>query len=455
MTDSVKSADGLIRSAAKYSLGTTLYKLHVLLVLPIFVFAYSETEMGSLELALFVGGLAIALASFNLQAVVSHRYALSPAERRPIVAAQGLVSMATMTGVALVVSGFIVAAQSFLVPEIGDRSVLLVAVLVGSSLSALSGNCSVLFQLRSKPRWFNRLYLSWALIVLSGTAAAAMASDGAEGYAFSMIVAGIVSIGLTVVGLRAEIRSMRREPHWGTDLAAVVRSDIRRGATLLPLMLLGWLLLTVDRKILSVRADLAEVGIYGAAVRIANAVTVVLGPLQVAWWDIAMNRDEADVPGFLRRLLWLQGLGTLLFVSGAVVAGQGPIPALLGDWFQPGIRLVPTLVICATLLSGYVIPSALLTKDGRFRAMTAAYAAAVAANLTLNLVLAGPYGAVGATFANLVSYFLLTALTWLPVRSVLREATSGQALRIAAPYGISLVLALSALLIPSLVLTGW
>ena len=91
----------------------------------------------------------------------------------------------------------------------------------------------------------------------------------------------------------------------------------------------------------------------------------------------------------------------LVCVVGAILAGQGPLPSLLGDWFGPGVRYIPVLVVCATLISTYVLPYALLTRMGNYRAIVVAYAIAVASTW-INLALDRRYGAVGACVANLL-----------------------------------------------------
>lgn len=448
--------NSLLRSAASYGVGTTLYKAHTFALVAIFAFAFSAGEVGTLEVAAFAGGLGTALASFNLTVVVSERYARATGADRPGEVGLGLTTMLLVSGFWLVLAVPATFASGAALPELDGRRGLLMLSLVGAVLNALVGNMCVLLQLRSSPRGFNVLYSLWTVVVLGGTLGyVVLVSPRAEGFAWSTVAAGVVCTLAGIWYLRRELGAVLHLSDRVARVRATLRSDLRVAAGLLPLTLLGWALLFSDRKILSAAAGVEEVGVYGLAVRVANGATVLFGPLMAAWWDRSMNEDADATVATVRRLLQLLAATTLTFVLGAWLAGQSAFRGLLGDWFRPGVRFLPTLIVCAGLIAAYSMPSAMLTKQGRYRPMVVAMAAAVGVNVVLNLALDHRYGAAGASLANLAAYVTQNVVIWLPARDELRRALDGRRVRIVGLSATALVIALLILAFPSALITGY
>lgn len=426
------------------------------MLIPVFAYAFTAAEVGALEVAMFMGGLATALAAFNLNTTVSQRYTQAGIEDRPNQIALGLISMAATACITLAVAVPAGVLLLSVLPELDGRIALVELVLIGAVLNAFVGNMCVLLQLQSSSREFNLLYTLWAAIIVVCTVGfVAFVEPRAEAFALATTIAGVTCSVVGVVTMRDELARLAVIPGARSLVLATARLDLARATRLVPFLILGWALLFADRKILASAAGLDEVGVYGLAVRLASGVTVVLGPIQAAWWDASMNQTDDELPSTLRRVLHAQWIAACVFVVVAIIAGQGPIRDLLGDWFQPGVRYVPTLIVCATLMTAYVVPFALLTKAGRYTPMLVSMGLAVAVNIVLNLVLDSAHGAAGATAANLAAYVTLNVAAWWPLRRELREAALTRAGQIVGAMTISLTLALVVLFAPSLILSGY
>jgi len=446
----------LVRQALSYGLGTTLYKLHIVLLVPLFAFAFDAEEAGRLEIALFGAGLVSALSAANLNQVVSQRYTQSSREDRPFALGLGVVTTLVVAaggvGFAAILSIWFVAGA----PELEGRETLVVLALAGGALNALVGNLCVYFQLKSLPRAFNIVYAMWASIVLVGTFVYVLGIERrAESFAIATLCAGVICSVAAVARFRTELGIVRAQPESRALVRRTLSLDLRRSARLFPVIILGWALLFLDRKLLSSAAGVAEVGVYGLAVRVANGITLVLGPLGAAWWDAAMNQGPDEARATLRRSIRAHAVVMLACVIGAILIAQGPLPSLLGDWFGPGVRYLPVLVVCATLISTYIIPCALLTRDGRYGYIIGAHVAAVSVNVALNLLLDREYGAAGASAANLLAYLALNAVAIWPVRHEVAAALGGTRRSVMALMGAGCALALAALTMPSAILTGY
>ncbi len=448
--------NSLVRQAFSYSLGTTLYKFHIVLLVPLFAWAFTAAEAGRLEIALFGAGLVSAVSAANLNTVVSQRYAQAEPHDRSVALGLGVVTAVVVAliglGVALILSVWFTTA----VPELEGRSALAVLALLGAVLNALVGNLCVFLSLKSAPRAFNVTYSTWALIVLLGTALyLLLIGPRADSFIIATLIAGVVCTVLALTYFHAELHHVARHPLRRDLVRSALSIDLRRAARLLPLIFFGWALLFLDRKLLSSAAGVEEVGVYGLAVRVANGVTLIFAPLQVAWWDAAMNQAPDESRVTLRRSIRAHGLLLLVCVAGAVLLGQGPLPSVLGDWFQPGIRYVPVLVVCATLISAYTMPYALLTRRGKYGAIILAYATAVTVDIAGNLLLDTRYGAAGAAFANLLAYITLNAVAVWPVRDEVLRSLGPNRVQTASAAIAGTALALVALIMPTMVLTGY
>jgi O-antigen/teichoic acid export membrane protein len=446
----------LIQRALSYSLGTTLYKLHIVLLVPLFAYAFTAAEAGRLEIAMFTAGFMSAVAAANLSTVVSQRYVQSSLEDRPRALAFGVTSALFVTAVGMVVAIGLTATVAATVPELQGRSVLAGMALAGGVLNALVANLCLFLQLKSAPRAFNITYALWAAIVLVGTALYLLfIAPEAESFVLATLLAGVVCSVVGVAWFRAELRQVVRLPDRRSAVVSTLAIDMRRASRLLPLVILTWALLYMDRKILASLAGIEEVGIYGLAVRIANGVTLALGPLQAAWWDAAMNQSQTEARSSLRACLRAHAVIMVAAVAGSILFAQGPFPSLLGDWFGPGVRYIPVLVVCATLMSAYVLPYALLTRDGRYREIITAYAVAVAVNVAGNVALDGRHGAAGACMANLLAYICLNVVAAWPVRHEIISAIGSSRRTVLSLAGAASAMAIAALLVPSVVLTGF
>lgn len=209
---------------------------------------------------------------------------------------------------------------------------------------------------------------------------------------------------------------------------------LRESLPLTAFLVVGFLYCRADGVILSLLSTHAEVGVYGLAFTIAfNTIVVSLIFLKstLSTATELFARDVAAFAGFLRRSVELMYFVAVpVAVVGALLAG--PLIALFGDkaFVARGTPTLALLFVAAALrFVGGTLGQGLVAAHYQ-QVLLWLTVATLALNVTLNLALAGRYGAIGPAVALVCTEVFNMAISswWLrrrcgyrtPVRFVLR-----------------------------------
>lgn len=209
---------------------------------------------------------------------------------------------------------------------------------------------------------------------------------------------------------------------------------LRESLPLTAFLVVGFLYCRADGVILSLLSTHAEVGVYGLAFTIAfNTIVVSLIFLKstLSTATELFSRDVAAFASFLRRSVELMYFVAVpVAVVGALLAG--PLIALFGDkaFVARGTPTLALLFVAAALrFVGGTLGQGLVAAHYQ-QVLLWLTVATLALNVTLNLVLAGRYGAIGPAVALVCTETFNMAISswWLrrrcgyrtPVRFVLR-----------------------------------
>jgi O-antigen/teichoic acid export membrane protein len=110
---------------------------------------------------------------------------------------------------------------------------------------------------------------------------------GLRGVYWAQCAAGIIAALIAVILLRDWIAPR-------TFSLPLLKSMLVYGMPLIPAALASWVTASADRFFLKHFCDLDEMGLYGAAVTIASAVTLATGAFQMAWGPFAFSILEKD-----------------------------------------------------------------------------------------------------------------------------------------------------------------
>lgn len=195
------------------------------------------------------------------------------------------------------------------------------------------------------------------------------------------------------------------------------------GVPLIPHIVGAFLLLTVDRAVISAVIGLDEAGYYMVAAQIAGILSIALDSVNkafVPWLYEKLKRDVDHEKRFIVKLTYgyylvLLGIAALGFVV------AGPFLLLVaGPNYAPAAQIVAWLILGQSLRGMYYMVSSYIfySKKTKYLAFTTISAGVI--NLLLMLPLLQIYGTVGAAYALCISMLFQFIVTTCFARKLVR-----------------------------------
>jgi O-antigen/teichoic acid export membrane protein len=231
------------------------------------------------------------------------------------------------------------------------------------------------------------------------------ADEGARGLLLGSYVSGAIFVlGLIVL-------HWRRLSLWIDR--AVLRRMLRFGTPTMPAELSLYALNFVDRIIIVRTVGLAEAGLYSLAVKFAQAVNVLVRGFQLAWPPLAYSiRDDDEARRTYAAVVTWFVAGCSFVVTGMWLLSRWIVRALAAPEFFDSYEAIGLIATGVTLYALYMVLLVILGRTGRTEFNFPATAAALAANIALNLILVPPLGIVGAGLALVASYLVVLVLMY-------------------------------------------
>jgi O-antigen/teichoic acid export membrane protein len=194
---------------------------------------------------------------------------------------------------------------------------------------------------------------------------------------------------------------------------ALLRRLMRFGLPTMPAELSLYMLNFVDRIILVRSAGLAEAGLYSLAVKFAQGVNVLVRGFQLAWPPLAYSiRDDGEARRAYAAVVTWFVAGCAFVVAGMWLLSRWIVRALAAPEFFGSYKAIGLIATGVTLYALYMVLVVILGRTGRTEFNFPATAAALAANVALNLALVPSLGIVGAGIALVASYLVVLALMY-------------------------------------------
>ena len=201
-----------------------------------------------------------------------------------------------------------------------------------------------------------------------------------------------------------------------TGAVPVPRFDRARLASLVregwPLMLSGFaviIYMRIDQVMLGHLSTETELGLYGVAVRVADAALVVPVALRASFFASILRAHKAGPEAFERQsqrlydVMFVAGVGTMLAVGLASYLLFEPV---FGADYAMGLPMVLVLLLALPWVALGSGRGPILIAQGWLWTTTATTAMAALVNVGLNFALIPQYGGIGAAAATVVSYWL-------------------------------------------------
>jgi O-antigen/teichoic acid export membrane protein len=231
------------------------------------------------------------------------------------------------------------------------------------------------------------------------------ADEGARGLLLGSYLSGAAIVGALIVV------HWRRLSLWIDR--ALLRRLLRFGTPTMPAELSLYLLNFVDRIIIVRTLGLFEAGLYSLAVKFAQAVNVLVRGFQLAWPPLAYSiRDDDEARRTYAAVVTWFVAGCAFVVVGMWLLSRWIVRALAAPEFFASYEAIGLIATGVTLYALYMVLVVILGRTGRTEFNFPATAAALVANVALNLLLVPPLGIVGAGLALVASYVVVLALMY-------------------------------------------
>jgi O-antigen/teichoic acid export membrane protein len=230
--------------------------------------------------------------------------------------------------------------------------------------------------------------------------------EGARGLLLGSYASGAAFV-LALIWVHRRRLSLRFE-------RPLLRRLMRFGLPTMPAELSLYGLNFVDRIIIVHAAGLPEAGLYSLAVKFAQGVNVLVRGFQLAWPPLAYSiRDDDEARRTYATVVTLFMAGCAFVVAGMWLLSRWIVRALAAPEFFGSYKAIGLLATGVTLYALYMVLVVILGRTGRTEFNFPATAAALAANIALNLALVPSLGIVGAGLALVASYLVVLSLMYV------------------------------------------
>ena len=228
-----------------------------------------------------------------------------------------------------------------------------------------------------------------------------------EGYVLSVVCADFVTTLVLIVFCR-----LRKAFSLKKISRKLMGEMLRFSLPLIPTTVFWWITGVSDRYLVARMRSDTENGLYAAAYKIPTLLTYMVSVFNEAWRLSAVREsDDADsCADFFGKVF--RYYVAIVFVGGAFLIAFAKVGSILlfADSYYDAWLYVPILVL-ATVFTSFdsFLASAYFTKK---KTMASFYTSMVGAvlNIILNLIWIPAWGAVGASVATLISYFVVFVL---------------------------------------------
>ncbi|MCR4655877.1 MAG: oligosaccharide flippase family protein [Lachnospiraceae bacterium] len=203
-------------------------------------------------------------------------------------------------------------------------------------------------------------------------------------------------------------RTAGRRAHLITD-----RELLRYGIPFLPMLLMEWLLSSMDKWSIKIFNDFSETGIYSAAMQIMTVIMTLKITFVAFWAPIAMekyeNEEEEAGKAFFKDIFDKVQFLCLCAAFGITIL-RGVIVLILGEGYRDAIRIIPFLTLMPILSMLFEMTGQGIKFKERVVYFNYASLTAIICNLTGNTLLVPRLRGVGAALATAVTYIVYFAI---------------------------------------------
>lgn len=184
---------------------------------------------------------------------------------------------------------------------------------------------------------------------------------------------------------------------------------LKYGVPFVPMLLMEWLLSSMDKWSIRIFNDFAEIGIYSAAMQIMTILLTFKITYVAFWSPIAMEKYEKEAeevvkPFFADMFQKVQFLG-LLAAFGLTMCRQ-IIVLILGQNYREAVKVIPFLCLMPVLSILFEMTGQGVKFKGKIKYFNYASFVAIICNLLGNTLLVPTFKGIGAAMATAATYIV-------------------------------------------------
>jgi len=255
------------------------------------------------------------------------------------------------------------------------------------------------------------------------------------------VVLYAMTLPLGIVTLTAAVRyAFVKHREKAVKHAVTEKELLFYGVPFIPMLLMEWLLSSMDKWFIKIFNDFAETGVYSAAMQIMTLLLTFKITYVAFWAPVAMEKYEME-PEEVCKAFFADMFRKVQFLcmSAAFLLTifRGVIVLILGEGYREAIRVIPFLTLMPVLSILFEMTGQGVKFVGKIKYFNYASVAAIICNLAGNILLVPKLSGVGAALATAVTYIVYFSLgTYFskkcyPVDYRFREFTASLCLYIA------------------------
>ena len=185
------------------------------------------------------------------------------------------------------------------------------------------------------------------------------------------------------------------------------------GIPFIPMLLMEWLLSSMDKWSIKIFNDFSETGIYGSAMQIMTIILTVKITFVAFWSPVAMekyeSRPEEECKDFFADMFdKVQFL--CMCAAFLLTIFRGLIVLILGRDYREAVYIIPFLTLMPILSIMFEMTGQGVKFTGKIKYFNYASLAAIICNLIGNTLLVPRYKGIGAALATAVTYIVYFAI---------------------------------------------
>ncbi|MCR5420150.1 MAG: lipopolysaccharide biosynthesis protein [Lachnospiraceae bacterium] len=191
------------------------------------------------------------------------------------------------------------------------------------------------------------------------------------------------------------------------------RELLRYGIPFIPMLLMEWLLSSMDKWSIKIFNDFSETGIYGSAMQIMTIILTVKITFVAFWSPVAMEKYE-KLPDEECKLFFAEVFDKVQFLcmcaAFMLTSFRGVIVLILGRDYREAVSIIPFLTLMPILSIMFEMTGQGVKFTGKIKYFNYASLAAIICNLIGNAILVPLYKGVGAALATAITYIVYFAI---------------------------------------------